>query len=219
MPPVAAHAADVPKLTGVFQLDHATGRQRDQRTADGGDGLTGFPGRIGQRQAGIGEDLQQAQGAVQRLNGVLLGLVVEGLRAAPGVLRLRSCGVKRVLKMTEGEVFLLPPTGAGGWGAAIVNTLSPGDTEPAARFGVVSHRRIDPWRRRSSIAGRLRPWPWRRSGGTSGSGGQPPHPRDIWPSMKGVCRGDSGGWRCPGNMGAGGAACACDAGDDLGFHQ
>ena len=52
-------------------------------------------------------------------------------------------GVKRVLKMSEGEVFLLPSTGTGGWEAAITNTLSLGDTVLAARFGMFSHRWID----------------------------------------------------------------------------
>ena len=52
-------------------------------------------------------------------------------------------GVKRVLKMLAGEVFLLPSTGTGGWEAAISNTLSPGDTVLAARFGMFSHRWID----------------------------------------------------------------------------
>ncbi len=52
-------------------------------------------------------------------------------------------GVKRVLKMTGGEVFLLPTTGTGGWEAGISNTLSPGDTVLAARFGMFSHRWID----------------------------------------------------------------------------
>jgi alanine-glyoxylate transaminase/serine-glyoxylate transaminase/serine-pyruvate transaminase len=52
-------------------------------------------------------------------------------------------GVKRVLKQTAGEVFILPSTGTGGWEAAISNTLSPGDTVLAARFGMFSHRWID----------------------------------------------------------------------------
>ncbi|MCB1389159.1 MAG: aminotransferase class V-fold PLP-dependent enzyme [Rhodobacteraceae bacterium] len=52
-------------------------------------------------------------------------------------------GVKRVLAMDEGEVFLLPSTGTGGWEAAIANTLSPGDTVLAARFGMFSARWID----------------------------------------------------------------------------
>lgn len=52
-------------------------------------------------------------------------------------------GVRRVLKMGEGEVIVLPSTGTGGWEAAITNTLSPGDTVLAARFGMFSHRWID----------------------------------------------------------------------------
>ncbi len=52
-------------------------------------------------------------------------------------------GVKRVLGTTAGEVFLFPSTGTGGWEAAITNTLSPGDTVLAARFGMFSHRWID----------------------------------------------------------------------------
>ena len=52
-------------------------------------------------------------------------------------------GVKRVLAMTEGEVIVLPTTGTGGWEAAITNTLSPGDTVLAARFGMFSQRWID----------------------------------------------------------------------------
>ncbi len=52
-------------------------------------------------------------------------------------------GVRRVLKMAEGEVILLPSTGTGGWEAAISNTLSPGDTVLTARFGMFSHRWID----------------------------------------------------------------------------
>jgi alanine-glyoxylate transaminase / serine-glyoxylate transaminase / serine-pyruvate transaminase len=52
-------------------------------------------------------------------------------------------GVRRVLKMQAGEVILIPSTGTGGWEAAITNTLSPGDTVLAARFGMFSHRWID----------------------------------------------------------------------------
>jgi len=52
-------------------------------------------------------------------------------------------GVRRVLKMDAGEVILIPSTGTGGWEAAISNTLSPGDTLLAARFGMFSHRWID----------------------------------------------------------------------------
>mgnify|MGYP001185027217 CR=1 FL=1 len=56
-------------------------------------------------------------------------------------------GVRRVLKMeagsSGGEVIVIPSTGTGGWEAAISNTLSPGDTVLAARFGMFSHRWID----------------------------------------------------------------------------
>jgi alanine-glyoxylate transaminase/serine-glyoxylate transaminase/serine-pyruvate transaminase len=52
-------------------------------------------------------------------------------------------GVRRVLRMSDGEVIILPSTGTGGWEAAISNTLSPGDTVLAARFGMFSHRWID----------------------------------------------------------------------------
>lgn len=59
------------------------------------------------------------------------------------VFRPAVAGVKRVLKMDAGEVFLLPATGTGGWETAITNTLSAGDTVLAARFGMFSHRWID----------------------------------------------------------------------------
>ena len=52
-------------------------------------------------------------------------------------------GVRRVLNMAEGEVIILPSTGTGGWEAAVSNTLSPGDTVLAPRFGMFSHRWID----------------------------------------------------------------------------
>lgn len=52
-------------------------------------------------------------------------------------------GVRRILRLTGGEVVILPSTGTGGWEAAISNTLSPGDTVLAARFGMFSHRWID----------------------------------------------------------------------------
>ena len=52
-------------------------------------------------------------------------------------------GVRRVLAMDQGEVIILPSTGTGGWEAAMTNTLSPGDTVLAARFGMFSHRWID----------------------------------------------------------------------------
>jgi alanine-glyoxylate transaminase/serine-glyoxylate transaminase/serine-pyruvate transaminase len=55
--------------------------------------------------------------------------------------------LKAVLKTTTGRVLLFPASGTGGWEAAITNTLSPGDTVLAARFGMFSHRWIDLCRR------------------------------------------------------------------------
>ncbi len=52
-------------------------------------------------------------------------------------------GLKSVLKTQTGEVVLFPASGTGGWEAAITNTLSPGDTVLAARYGMFSHRWID----------------------------------------------------------------------------
>jgi len=61
------------------------------------------------------------------------------------VFRPAVAGVRRVMGMAEGqgEVIVLPSTGTGGWEAAITNTLSPGDTVLAARFGMFSHRWIE----------------------------------------------------------------------------
>ena len=52
-------------------------------------------------------------------------------------------GVKQVLKTAQGQVFLFPSTGTGGWETAISNTLSPGDRILAARNGMFSQRWID----------------------------------------------------------------------------
>ncbi|TBN43909.1 aminotransferase class V-fold PLP-dependent enzyme [Paracoccus subflavus] len=52
-------------------------------------------------------------------------------------------GVKQVLKTTQGQVFVFPSTGTGGWETAITNTLSPGDKVLATRNGMFSHRWID----------------------------------------------------------------------------
>lgn len=59
------------------------------------------------------------------------------------IFRPAVAGIRRVLNMVAGEVFILPTTGTGGWEAAITNTLSPGDTVLAARFGMFSQRWID----------------------------------------------------------------------------
>ena len=43
--------------------------------------------------------------------------------------------LKGIFKMDQGEVFIFPGSGTGGWEAAITNTLSPGDTVLASVFG------------------------------------------------------------------------------------
>lgn len=51
--------------------------------------------------------------------------------------------LKKVFKMTDGEVLVFPASGTGGWECAITNTLSPGDKVLAARFGMFSRKWID----------------------------------------------------------------------------
>ena len=46
--------------------------------------------------------------------------------------------VKKVFKSRDGQVFLFPASGTGGWEAAMTNTLSPGDRVLIARFGQFS---------------------------------------------------------------------------------
>lgn len=46
--------------------------------------------------------------------------------------------VKKVFKSKDGHVFLFPASGTGGWEAAMLNTLSPGDKVVIARFGQFS---------------------------------------------------------------------------------
>jgi alanine-glyoxylate transaminase / serine-glyoxylate transaminase / serine-pyruvate transaminase len=46
--------------------------------------------------------------------------------------------LKQVFKSHNGQVFLFPSSGTGGWEAAITNTLSPGDRVLIARFGQFS---------------------------------------------------------------------------------
>ena len=58
---------------------------------------------------------------------------------ATGLLR----DLKRVFKTTSGQPFIFPATGTGGWEAALVNTLSPGDRLLAPRYGHFSHLWID----------------------------------------------------------------------------
>ena len=56
-------------------------------------------------------------------------------------------GAKKVLKASEGELFVFPASGTGGWEAALSNTLNPGDGVLAARNGMFSHKWIDMCRR------------------------------------------------------------------------
>ncbi len=51
--------------------------------------------------------------------------------------------LKKIFKTGSGQVFLFSGTGTGGWEAAIANTLSPGDSVLASRFGQFSHLWID----------------------------------------------------------------------------
>ncbi len=51
--------------------------------------------------------------------------------------------LKRIFKLDDGQVFIYPGSGTGGWEAAITNTLSPGDTVLASVFGQFSHLWVD----------------------------------------------------------------------------
>jgi alanine-glyoxylate transaminase / serine-glyoxylate transaminase / serine-pyruvate transaminase len=55
--------------------------------------------------------------------------------------------LKRIFKLRDGQVFLFPGSGTGGWEAAITNTLSPGDKVLASVFGQFSHLWVDLCRR------------------------------------------------------------------------
>ena len=46
--------------------------------------------------------------------------------------------LKKIFKTRDGQVFLFPSSGSGGWEAAMTNTLSPGDRVLIARFGQFS---------------------------------------------------------------------------------
>lgn len=51
--------------------------------------------------------------------------------------------LKTVFQTEDGEVFIFPGSGTGGWEAALTNTLSPGDRVLIARIGQFSHLWID----------------------------------------------------------------------------
>jgi len=46
--------------------------------------------------------------------------------------------LKKIFKSKDGQVFIFPSSGTGGWEAAMTNTLSPGDRVLIARFGQFS---------------------------------------------------------------------------------
>ncbi len=51
--------------------------------------------------------------------------------------------LKKIFKTTTGQAFIFPASGTGAWEASLSNTLSPGDTVLASRFGMFSHLWID----------------------------------------------------------------------------
>jgi alanine-glyoxylate transaminase/serine-glyoxylate transaminase/serine-pyruvate transaminase len=51
--------------------------------------------------------------------------------------------LKKIFKTTSGQAFVFPASGTGAWEASLSNTLSPGDSVLAARFGMFSHLWID----------------------------------------------------------------------------
>ncbi len=57
----------------------------------------------------------------------------------PQLTRAIMPGLKKVFRTERGTPFVFPSSGTGCWEAAITNTLSPGDTVLAARFGQFSH--------------------------------------------------------------------------------
>ncbi|KWT69303.1 Serine--glyoxylate aminotransferase [Hyphomicrobium sulfonivorans] len=63
------------------------------------------------------------------------------------ILRPAIDGAKKVFKTTDGQLFIFPSTGTGGWEIAITNVLSPGDKVLATCNGMFSQRWIDMCRR------------------------------------------------------------------------
>ena len=47
--------------------------------------------------------------------------------------------MKKIFKTREGQVVIFPSSGTGAWESALTNTLAPGDTVLASRFGQFSH--------------------------------------------------------------------------------
>ena len=68
--------------------------------------------------------------------------------AFPELLVPVLANLKKIFRTTQGQAFVFPTTGTGGWEIALTNALSPGDKVLAARFGQFSHLWIDLARRR-----------------------------------------------------------------------
>ncbi|WP_121067816.1 aminotransferase class V-fold PLP-dependent enzyme [Chachezhania antarctica] len=51
--------------------------------------------------------------------------------------------LKKAFMLENGQVFIFPSSGTGGWESAIVNTMSPGDKVLASVFGQFSHLWVD----------------------------------------------------------------------------
>ena len=49
--------------------------------------------------------------------------------------------LKKIFKTATGQPFIFPATGTGGWEAALVNTLSPGDRVISVRLGQFRDRK------------------------------------------------------------------------------
>ncbi len=63
--------------------------------------------------------------------------------AFPELVTVLFRDLKKVFKTATGQALIFPATGTGGWEAALVNTLSPGDRLIAPRYGQFSHLWID----------------------------------------------------------------------------
>lgn len=55
--------------------------------------------------------------------------------------------LKKIFQMKDGQVFVFPASGTGGWEAAVTNTLSPGDKVLGSCFGVFSQLWVELCRR------------------------------------------------------------------------
>ena len=101
-----------------------------------------------------------------------------------GLARSVLTGLKRVFR-TNDPVVIFPASGTGAWEAALVNTLSPGDTVVMSRTGWFANRSGARWRTRlrpRTICARHRLEAWRRShrnrGGIAGRQ-EPAHSRGL----------------------------------------